>query len=165
MIKFLPRRALCAGLVVMSLSASAMAATPRGTGLGQAWPNARDVSASTHWHVYVFGDDGVQYVQVNDRYGNVRVAFANVGGQLLVLPMGRDARRIATPQQTASISSTAVPLTSYAETIYRDGTLQLSAVPMSDGTTVFNATTTTATTSSPTVTPCDDPEECSSHSP
>ena len=165
MIKFLPRRALCAGLVVMGLSASAMAATPRGTGLGQAWPNARDVSASTHWHVYVFGNDGVQYVQVNDRYGNVRAAFANVDGQLLVLPMGRDARRISTPQHTASISATAVPLTSYTETVYRDGTLQLSAVPMSDGTTVFNATTTTAPTSNPTVTPCDDPEECSSHSP
>ncbi|WP_424682205.1 hypothetical protein [Frateuria sp. YIM B11624] len=123
------------------------------------------MSASTHWHVYVFGNDGVQYVQVNDRYGNVRVAFANVDGQLLVLPMGRDARRISTPQQTAVISSVAVPLTSYTETVYRDGTLQLSAVPMSDGTTVFNATTTTTTTSSPTVTPCDDPEECSSHSP
>src|SRR5690242_3189922 len=107
MIKFLPRRALFAGLVVMGLglSASAVAAS---TGLGQAWPNAQDVSASTHWHVYTFTNNGVQYFQVNDLYGNVRVAFGNVNGQFLVLPMGRDAQHISTPQQTASTSATAV---------------------------------------------------------
>ncbi|SEI60337.1 hypothetical protein [Frateuria terrea] len=162
MINLLPCRALCAGLVVMGLSGAAMAATTPGTGLGQAWPNARDLSASRHWHVYMFGNGGVQYVQVNDLYGNVRVVFADINGQFLVLPMGRDARRISTPQQSASTSATAVPLTPYAETVFRDGTLQLNAVPMSDGTTMFTAgpdTTTAATT------PCDDPEECSSHSP
>jgi len=162
MIKFLPRRALCAGLVVMGLSGSAMAATTPGTGLGQAWPNARDLSASTHWHVYLFGNDGVQYVQVNDLYGNVRVVFADINGQFLVLPMGRDAQRISTPQQAASTSATAVPLASYAETVFRDDSLQLIAVPMSDGTTTF--TVAPATTAAVT-TPCDDPEECSSHSP
>jgi hypothetical protein len=162
MINFLPRRALCAGLVAMGLSASAMAATP-GTGLGQAWPNARDVSASTHWHVYLFRNGGVRYVQVNDLAGNVRVAFANIDGQFLVLPMGRDAQRVTTPQQSASVNATAVPLTPYAETLYRDGTLQLGAVPMSDGTTLFTAAP--AGTTMYAATPCDDPEECSSHSP
>src|SRR5690348_11014411 len=124
MMKFLPRRALCAGLVVMGLSASAMAA-PTSTGLGQAWPNARDVSASAHWHVYTFSSNGVRYVQVNDLDGNVRLAFATANGQFLVLPMGRDARRVSTPQQTAPASGTAVPLAAYAETVYRDSHVQL----------------------------------------
>ncbi|HET6806858.1 MAG TPA: hypothetical protein VFH59_15595 [Frateuria sp.] len=159
MIKFLPRRALCAGLVVMGLSTSAMAAT--GTGLGQAWPNAQDVSASAHWHVYTFANNGLKYVQVNDLYGNVRIAFAAANGQFLVLPMGRDAQRITTPQQSASVSATAVPLASYAETVYRDSSIQLQAVPLSDGTTMFTAQP--ATTSYATASPCDDPEECSSH--
>jgi len=162
MIKFLPRRAICAGLVVMGLSASALAvAQPLSTGLGQAWPNAQDVSTSTHWHVYVFANNGIQYVQVNDLNGNVRVAFAAANGQFLVLPMGRDAQRISTPQQTLSTSSTVVPLTSYAETVYNDGAVQLNAVPMSDGTTTFTAAP--ATTSSTMLAPCDDPVECSSH--
>ena len=162
MINFLPRRALCAGLVVMGLSASAMAATSPGAGLGQAWPNAQDVSTSTHWHVYVFGNGGVRYIQVNDLNGNVRVAFTNIGGQFLVLPMGRDAQRLSTPQQLAAASATAVPLDAYAETVYRDSRVQLEAVPMSDGTTTFTARPVAAAY---TTTPCDDPVECSSHSP
>jgi hypothetical protein len=166
MIEFLPRRAICAGLVVMGLSASAMAATPSGTGLGRAWPNARDVSASTHWHVYSFDNGGVRYVQVNDLHGNVRVAFANVGGQFLVLPMGRDAKRISTPQQRAQTGATAVPLSSYAETVYRDGSLRLDAVPMSDGTTMFSAAVAPAPYAAATTgSPCDNPEDCSGHSP
>ncbi|MGN2245428.1 hypothetical protein ACFWZ3_01925 [Frateuria sp. GZRR35] len=160
MIKILPRRALLAGLVVMGFSASAVAATS--TGLGQAWPNAQDVSASTHWHVYTFANNGVQYVQVNDLFGNVRVAFANINGQFLVLPMGRDAQRLSTPQQNTLTSSTAVALTSYTETVFQSSAVKLQAVPMSDGTVAFTATPASTTS---TAAPCDDPEECSSHSP
>lgn len=160
MIKFLPRRALCAGLVVMGLSAaSAAIADPLGTGLGQAWPNTQDLSASTHWHVYAFGNNGVRYLQVNDVNGNVRVAFAAANGQFLVLPMGRDAQRLATPDQPLSTSSTVVPLTAYAETVYRDNTIQLNAVPMSDGTTSFMAAPAATTLA----TPCDDPATCNTH--
>jgi len=159
MIKFLPRRALCAGLVVMGLSASAFAAQPLGTGLGQSWPNAQDVSASAHWHVYAFTNNGVRYIQVNDLDGNVRVAFATANGQFLVLPMGRNAQSMSTPQQPVSTSSTAVPLSSYAETIFHDDSVQLNAVPMSDGTTVFSATSTGAAL----VAPCNDPVECNTH--
>jgi hypothetical protein len=163
MIKFLPRRAICAGLVVMGLSASALAAQPLSTGLGQAWPNAQDVSASTHWHVYVFANHGVRYVQVNDLNGNVRVAFAAANGQFLVLPMGRDAYRLSTPQQPVSTRGTVAPLTSYTETVYRDSTVQLTAVPLSDGTLMFNAEPSATTFT--TVAPCNDPEQCSGHSP
>jgi hypothetical protein len=161
MIKFLPRRAICAGLVVMGLSASAFAAQPLSTGLGQAWPNAQDVSASPHWHVYVFSTNGVQYVQINDLNGNVRGAFAAANGQFLVLPMGRDAQRISTPQQSVAVNNTVVPLTSYAETVYRDAAVQLNAVPLSDGTTMFTAAP--ATTSTMAISPCDNPVECNGH--
>jgi hypothetical protein len=115
----------------------------------------------------VFDSHGVPFVQVNDRYGNVRVAFAELDGRLLVLPMGRDVRRLSTPQRSVMRGATAVPLAAYAETVYRDGRLQLRAVPMSDGTTTFTVTTTTATDVATPAddTPCDDPEECSSHSP
>lgn len=164
MIKFLPRRALCGGLVVMGLSVTAVAVASSAS-LGQAWPNAQDVSASSHWHVYVFANDGVRYFQVNDLYGNVRVAFATANGQFLVLPMGRDAQRISTPQQTAATSTTAVPLTLYTETVYRDSDIRLTAVPLSDGTTTFTVDPAITTTTSTTPSPCDDPEQCSSHSP
>ena len=160
MMKLLPNRMLCAGLVVMGLSAPAFASQPPGTGLGQSWPNAQDMSTSAHWHVYTFDNNGVRYVQVNDLNGNVRVAFAAANGQFLVLPMGRNAQQISTPQQAASVSATAVPLQSYSETVYRDGEVQLNAVPMSDGSTMFSATQTKTL-----VAPgCDsDPAECNTH--
>lgn len=160
MIKFPPYRALCAGLIVMGLAAPAFAAQPPGTGLGQAWPNASDVSASPHWHVYVFTAGGVQYIQVNDLDGNVRGAFASAGGQFLVLPMGRDAQRIATPQQPLALSRDVVPLASYAETVYRGNGIQLNAVPLSNGATTFTATPSTASL----MAPCEgDPEDCNTH--
>ncbi|MCX7512847.1 hypothetical protein [Frateuria sp. STR12] len=162
MIKFLPRRALCAGLVVFGFSASALAAQPLSTGLGQAWPNAQDVSANPHWHVYVFANNGIRYVQVNDLNGNIRTAFGAANGQFLVLPMGRDAQRLSTPQQPLSTSDTVVPLTSYTETVYSDSSIKLEAVPMSDGTTMFQAAPTTSALAAP-VSPCDNPVECNGH--
>jgi hypothetical protein len=161
MIKLLPRRAIFAGLVVLGLSAPAFAADSSSIGLGQAWPNAQDVSASANWHVYVFTVNGIQYVQVNDLNGNVRGAFAAANGQFLVLPMGRDAQRVSTPQQPLTLSSSVVPLTSYAETVYRDGTVQVVATPLSNGATMFTAApaTTSATTTS---TPCN-LLDCSGH--
>lgn len=157
--KLLSCRSICIGLAIMGLSTAATAQS-LGAGLGQTWPNAQDVSISTHWHVYVFGNNGIRYVQVNDAYGNVRVAFGAANGQFLVLPMGRDAQRISTPQQPAASGGTAVPLTSYSETIYRDDAITLDAVPMSDGTTRFSASSSTTSTA---VSPCDDPAECNGH--
>jgi len=150
MFKFL-RSTAFAALAVVGLSAPAFAVEAPAIGLGQAWPNAPDVSSSPRWHVYVFVRDGVRFVQFNDINGNVRGAFATASGQFLVLPMGRDAQRIATPQQ-AIASTVDVAPQAYPETIYRDATLELTAVPLSDGTMMFNA-----------ISPCDDPEQCSTH--
>lgn len=159
MIKLPLHRAFWASLVAIAISTSAMAAQSPNSGLGQAWPNARDVSASTHWHVYVFASNGVRYIQINDLGGGVRGALATANGQFLVLPMGRDAQHIATPQHSLERSETAVPLDSYAETIYRDGSIRVTAVPLSDGSMAFTAA---FSTTSATLAPCD-PLDCAVH--
>jgi hypothetical protein len=160
--KFILRRAICTGLVVMGLSATALAAQTLSTGLGQAWPNAQDVSASTRWHVYVFANNGIRYVQVNDQNGNVRGAFATANGQFIVLPMGRDAQRISTPQQRATLSSATVAPISAPETLYNDDSFKLTVTSLSDGSVMFTAAPTTTTSA---VAPCtsNDPEDCNTH--
>lgn len=159
MIKLPLHRAFLASLFVVGLSAPVMAAP--GASLGQAWPNAQDVSASPHWHVYVFTAGGVRYIQINDLGGNIRGAVATANGQFLVLPMGRDAAHIATPQHPLASDGTAVPLDSYAETVYRDDSVSLDVVPLSDGSLRFTAAPATTVTTA--ASPCDDPVECGGH--
>jgi hypothetical protein len=118
--------ALCA-----ASTAYAQTATPS-TGLGQAWPNAADLSASPNWHVYVFVMNGVKYIQINDLNGTVHAALGVANGATAVLPMGVDAQNVSTT--TASAAST-------AQTIYNDGTTTVTATPQSNGTTLFSAMT------------------------
>jgi len=59
-----------AGLLTAGFASTAAAATAPSTGLGQAWPNATDVSASPNFHVYVFERLGVRYVQIFSGGGN-----------------------------------------------------------------------------------------------
>ena len=161
MIRFPSHRAIWAGLIAVGLSISAVAGEAPNNGLGLSWPNARDVSSSPHWHVYVFTSNGIRYIQINDLKGQVRGAFATAGGQFLVLPMGRDARHVATPEHAPSLSNTEVPMTSYAELIYKDASVQLSAVPLSDGSTMFTAMSSYSTL---TTIACDpDKEDCNTH--
>lgn len=147
-----PGRLAAMGLLaVIVASTSAMAAGgPPSTGLGQSWPSATDVSASPHWHVYVFERDGIRYIQINDLGGKVRAAFATSSGSFLGLPIGIDASRLATPQQPlpAPASTTA------GEIVYQDASVKVLVVPQADGTTqVFTANG-----------DCKDPIECSSRS-
>jgi hypothetical protein len=116
--------ALCA-----SSTAFAQTATPA-TGLGQAWPNAADLSANPNWHVYVFMLNGVKYVQVNDLNGTVHAAVAMANGGASVLPMGVDAQNVTTTPSSSASSTT---------TIYSDSTTTVTATPQSDGTMKFNA--------------------------
>jgi hypothetical protein len=60
------------------------------SGLGQAAPIAPDVSSSPNWHVYFFQRDGVNYYQVTDLLGGIRVAIAAGNGSFLIMPMGTD---------------------------------------------------------------------------
>ncbi|MDE1894715.1 MAG: hypothetical protein KGM46_12485 [Pseudomonadota bacterium] len=128
--------------MVFGLSTSAFAVSPPSVGLGQAWPNTVDVSPSPNWHAYVFMLGGVKYVQVNDINGNVLGAVGTANGQFITLPIGRFSQLVSTPQQPAATPATA-PAAGIATTVYKDSTTQVTATPLSNGTVLLNATTTT----------------------
>lgn len=106
-----------------------MSATLPSTGLGQSWPNATDVSASPHYHVYVFERLDVRYVQINDASGTVRGAFAYSGSQFMGLPIGVDANRLSTPTEGAADGAS----TSSGEKVYDDGTVSVGVAAQPDG--------------------------------
>lgn len=137
------------GLAAMTLvSTSAMALDGLApTGLGQAWPNATDVSASPRWHVYVFQRGSIRFVQVNDLGGTVRAAFAVSSGNFLVLPVGVDASRLATPQEPLP-----APASTAGDIVYQDAGVKVLVAPQADGTTQVRAASGD----------CHDPIECSS---
>lgn len=135
------RKAAFAGLTALCVTSTAFAqtATPA-TGLGQAWPNATDVSANPNYHVYVFVLNGIKYIQVNDLNGTVHAAIGTANGTSIVLPMGVDSRNVSTSAQNtpASTSSSAVGTTSSAaQTVYQDSTTTVTATPQSNGGTKF----------------------------
>jgi len=131
------RRAALVATLMFCVSGAAFA-TPPSTGLGQAWPNATDMSTSSNYHVWVFLINGIQYIQVNDVNGNVLGGVGNAGsGAYFVLPVGQFAQQVSTPQQTAPATS-ATPTASPTQ-IYNDGTTAITATPMSDGSTTLNA--------------------------
>jgi hypothetical protein len=135
----------------LSLSGWAAAGEPPATGLGQAWPNTVDVSASPNWHVYVFVMNGVKYVQVNDLNGHVIGAIGTAGGQFITLPIGQS-QYVSTPQQRAARTSSVQAGT--PTMVYRDSSTVITATPQSSGATTLNASTTAI---------CKDPVECSGH--
>lgn len=141
-------RAVLGVLLGLSLSGWAVAGEPPATGLGQAWPNAVDVSASPNWHVYVFVLNGVKYVQVNDLNGHVIGAIGTAGGQFITLPIGQS-QYVSTPQQRAVRTSSVQAGT--PTTVYRDGSTVITATPQSSGATVLSAATSAI---------CSDPEQC-----
>ena len=138
-----------ASLLTAGFASAAAAAPPPSTGLGQAWPNATDVSASPRYHVYVFERLGVRYVQINDLNGNVRAAFANAGGDIFGLPIGIDANRLATPSEPST-----APAGTTGETVYQDDSTSVQAAPQPNGT--INMLV---------VSECKNPAECSVHGP
>lgn len=124
------RKALFAGFITVGLTSIAFAQTSTpATGLGQAWPNAADQSASPNWRVYVFYLNGIKYVQVNDLNGTVHAAVGAASGTVVVLPVGVDAQRVQSATSTASSAAT---------TVYSDGATIITATPQSTGGTTFN---------------------------
>jgi len=65
-----------------------------GNSLGQSFPTVAPAAQDTTWQVYEFQRDGVRYLQINDRVGNVRAAVGRIDGTAWVLPMGIDAERV-----------------------------------------------------------------------
>ena len=143
-------RAALAICLAMGVSGIATASNPPTTGLGQAWPNATDVSASPNWHVYVFVLNGVKYVQINDLNGDVLGAIGTAGGQFITLPIGQFSQYVSTPQQAAARSN-AQP-TAAATTVYRDSSTVITVTPQSDGTAALTVKTEVSCQ--------DDPSEC-----
>jgi hypothetical protein len=133
-------------LLALSCTGSAMAQTPANTGLGQSWPNATDVSASPHYHGYVFERGGLRFVQVNDLAGTVRGAVAYTNGDIISLPVGVDASRWVTPDE--GVWSPAAGSTT--EDVYSDDAVKVTASPQADGTMSLRA-----------LVECGSPAECS----
>jgi hypothetical protein len=138
------KRAGLAVAMAFSFSSALWAGAPS-TGLGQAWPNAADVSVSPHFHAYRFVKDGIEYVQINDLQGAVRAAIAAAPGAMLVLPIGVDAAHVNTTTSAAAQSGA-------TETVYQDKTMSVTATPQSDGSLRITA--------SPALQTCTDPGEC-----
>jgi hypothetical protein len=136
-ISHVSRKSVLAGFVGLVLSTSSLAAKLPSTGLGQAWPNTTDVSASPHYHVYLFARDGIRYIQVNDSSGKVRAVFATANQVIFVLPIGADAQTAGALQQAAAQTTTAS--TSSTETVYSDSVVQVTATPQADGSLLVNA--------------------------
>jgi hypothetical protein len=129
----LVRKAALTSLFALCASSTAFAqtATPT-TGLGQAWPNAADLSASPNWHVYVFMLNGVKYIQVNDLNGTVHAAVGTASGTAIVLPIGVDSQNMTTTSSSSGNSSN-----TSAQTIYTDNNTQVTASPQANGTVKF----------------------------
>ena len=158
---------LIAGIVALPAMAQQTGTSQQQSGLGQSWPQAKNVSAAPGWRVYVFVQDEVKYIQVNDLVGTVRATVATANGYFLVLPLGADAQRVSTPARplAAALNSTAPAIT-----VYQDNAVQLTARYQSDGSTEWTATAKTSpkaiTTpaSAPAATPLDCPP-CAGSSP
>lgn len=133
MSKVLFRAAAVAGLSLAGAFGVAMAANPPSSGLGQAWPNAADVSASPNWHAYVFTLGGVKYIQINDLNGNVIGAVGTANGQFITLPIGVGSQLVSTPQQPAASADATAAAAAAPTTVYQDGATQVTATPMSNG--------------------------------
>ncbi|MBF3494953.1 hypothetical protein ISF74_08090 [Burkholderia pseudomallei] len=130
MLRNLSCRALAFGIVaILGLPGFALAAEPASTGLGQAWPNATDVSLSPHYHVYVFRRDGIRYIQINDADGAVRGAIATADGVVLVLPIGTDATHVKTVRVASGNVTSSTSTESSTETVYRDQATTVSVTP------------------------------------
>jgi hypothetical protein len=143
-------RSTLAGLVVTALGLGAVHAQSALSGLGQAWPNATDVSASPNYHVYVFQRGTTRYIQVNDATGKVRGAVARTPYSLIGTPVGSDATNVSTPDEPL-----AAPASTAGETVYKDDAVQIYVAPQADGTMRIMAVSSE----------CTNPRECNAHGP
>lgn len=67
------------------------------SGLGEAFPDAVNVSSDSRWSVYQFTRRGLNYTQINDASGVVRAGIGSIGSTAWVLPAGTDADRVLLP--------------------------------------------------------------------
>ncbi|WP_233842897.1 hypothetical protein [Dyella sp. 2HG41-7] len=149
---FALRTVAATALMTAMLATPAMAHQAVVTGLGQAWPNAADVSVSPHYHVYVFVRDGIRYFQINDANGTVRAAVAVADNVVLVLPIGVDAGNVSTLHGNG-LSATL----DNAQTVYSDTTTRITVTPTATGASQVNVITPADSSDTGT---CTDPFNC-----
>lgn len=137
------RRRVCVGSAVLMLALVGPVLADGSQGLGSSQPNRPDVSVSSQYHVYRWQKDGVTYVQVNDQGGNVQMAVASGGGEVLVLPIGAPSNVQVTPASSSAQSG--------AATVYRDSSV---TVKQAAGTFLVSPT-------AQSMPGCTDPAECS----
>lgn len=143
-------RTLAVSLSVIALGVGAAHAQSAVSGLGQQQPNATDVSTSPNYHVYVFQRGSSKYIQVNDAFGNVRAAVMVTPTGRYGTPVGSDAAQVATTSEPLP-----APASTASETVYSDGTTQVSVAPQANGTARVMAVQAE----------CKNPVECSSRGP
>lgn len=114
-------------------------------GLGLPFPVAPDMAPNPAWQIYEFERDGIKYLQVNDRYGIVRVAVGHIDDTFWVLPIGIDADRVAVNGDAipAGIPTTLYTSTDLQVVLYTNGDeeswsvrtppLSIGSVPVSSG--------------------------------
>jgi hypothetical protein len=122
---------------LLSASVALAQGAQSASGFGQSWPNTTDVSASPHYHVYLFSKDGIRYFQINNLNGDVLAAVAVANAVVITLPIGSDAGLVthsATPQMSGA-----------SETVYSDKGLTLTATPKENGQIAINTAVNTAT--------------------
>lgn len=92
-------------------------------GLGLPFPAAPDMAPNPAWQVYEFERDGIRYLQVNDRFGIVRVAVGHIDGTFWILPIGTDADRAAVAGDAvpAGVPTTLYLSTELQVTLYTNG--------------------------------------------
>jgi len=86
------RLGIRAGVFAAAILASGLALQTQAanwSGLGAAWPSAPDVSRSVAFHAYKWQARGVAYIQINGADGAPLAAVAAAGGQVMILPIGR----------------------------------------------------------------------------
>lgn len=87
------------------------------TGLGESLPQTSDLSSDPQWQVYAFERDGIRYLQINDGANFARAAIGQIGTTAWVLPIGRDADRVAIQM--------GVPSTVAGRVVYRDDEVEV----------------------------------------
>lgn len=99
---------------------------PAAMGLGESFPQADDLAVDPAWQIYEFERDGIRYTQINDSAGNVRAATGRIGETLWVMPIGRDADRVALPGDSMPVGQPRVLYRSVEVEVvlYQDGSQQ-----------------------------------------
>ncbi|WP_242107995.1 hypothetical protein [Luteimonas aquatica] len=107
-------------------------------GLGAPAPVAPNVSIDPTWFVYKFDREGIEYLQVNDRAGNVRLVLGAIDNIVWTLPLGDQANQVST-----SLQQQAIPADAKRSVVYHSAEFDLVAYTGANGVVVWAVETST----------------------